>query len=49
MELTQLPIELFQEILRHAIVVRGIKRGLRLRLLNSAYCRSRNPNEADIT
>jgi hypothetical protein len=36
MQLLDLPLELFQEILSHAIVVRGLKRGLRLRLVNSA-------------
>jgi len=35
MALLLLPTELFESILEQAIVVRGIKRGLRLRLVNS--------------
>lgn len=37
MGILELPLELFQEILYHAIQIRGIKRGLRLRLINSKY------------
>jgi hypothetical protein len=35
MGLLELPTELFEEILHQAIKVRGIKRGLRLRLVSS--------------
>ena len=35
MNLLLLPTELFEGILNHAIICRGIKRGLRLRLVNS--------------
>jgi hypothetical protein len=37
MKLEQLPMELFEAILHQAIVCRGIRRGLRLRLVNSAF------------
>lgn len=35
MQLSGLPLELLQEILGWSIRARGIKRGLRLRLINS--------------
>lgn len=38
MHLLDLPVELLHEILGWAILVRGIKRGLRLRLVNSRLC-----------
>jgi hypothetical protein len=34
--LLDLPLELFQRIIRDAIVIRGIARGLRLRLVSRA-------------
>ena len=34
MEFLDLPLEIIREILIHAVAVRGIKRGLRLRLVN---------------
>jgi hypothetical protein len=34
MELLDLPLEILREILVHSVAVRGIKRGLRLRLVN---------------
>jgi hypothetical protein len=34
MKLLDLPLELFREILVRAVIARGIKRGLRLRLVN---------------
>jgi hypothetical protein len=37
MNLIQLPTELFEAILHKAMVLRGLKRGLRLRLVNSAF------------
>lgn len=36
-ELMQLPLELFRAILVQSMLVRGIKRALRLRLVNRAY------------
>lgn len=38
MHILDLPVELLHEILGWAILVRGIKRGLRLRLVNSRLC-----------
>jgi hypothetical protein len=38
MHLLDLPVELLHEILGWAILFRGIKRGLRLRLVNSRFC-----------
>jgi hypothetical protein len=38
MRLLELPTELFEKILHDAFVVRGLKRGMRLRLVNSEYC-----------
>lgn len=40
MPFANLPKELLQAILHHAIAVRGVKRGLRLRLVNSMYISS---------
>jgi hypothetical protein len=37
MELLQLPLELVLEVLIQAVAVRGLKRGLRLRLVCSTY------------
>jgi hypothetical protein len=37
MDLVHLPTELFEAILHQAIIMRGIRRGLRLRLVSSAY------------
>jgi hypothetical protein len=34
MEFLDLPLEIIREILVHSVAVRGIKRGLRLRLVN---------------
>jgi uncharacterized protein YjlB len=33
----QLPLELFRQILKEAILVRGVKRALRLRLVNRKW------------
>jgi hypothetical protein len=38
MRLLDLPLELLHEILRWAFQVRGVERGLRLRLVNSQFC-----------
>jgi hypothetical protein len=35
MHITELPLELFHEVLRRSIEVRGLRRGMRLRLVNS--------------
>ena len=40
MSVLNLPVELFQEILSHAIQVRGLRRGMRLCLVNSTHFRS---------
>jgi hypothetical protein len=37
MQFLSLPLELIQQVLSHAIRVRGTKRALRLRLVNSEY------------
>jgi hypothetical protein len=36
-DLKDLPLELFQELLREMILTRGITRGVRLRLVNRTY------------
>jgi hypothetical protein len=37
MYLSNLPTEILEDVIHQAIVTRGIKRGLRLRLVNSKY------------
>ena len=37
MRILDLPLELIQDILHKAIQVRGLRRGVRLRLVNSRY------------
>jgi hypothetical protein len=34
MRLVQLPVELVEEVLKHAFEARGVQRGVRLRLVN---------------
>jgi hypothetical protein len=38
MRLLDLQLELLHEVLRWALQVRGVERGLRLRLVNSHFC-----------
>jgi hypothetical protein len=49
MRITDLPLELFHEILRRSIETRGLKRGLRLRLVNSMCTEiSRRPSPSNL-